>query len=460
MPGSVKKLTDNQQIPLKIYWHEGMLLSQHLFQQNDLRNFIILSKQLLLISHYHWGVISLSIDDNALSSNLFRIDEIEAVFPDGLYYSYVANMRANLKPLELSLENITNEEFMVSIAIAALTDHVSPLSGSNPRFYTIDGEVVGDENLEGNDVSIPRLMPNAFLHLGTSVPEGCIGIPIARIWKTNDNFSLTDWTPPCFYISRNSFIWKQCSKLVISLRDKLSILNARMLNSGHIVSSNTRQLLVQLAMTIVPFEAMLFSDDIKPYELFKELSRLLGGVLALDVSNTSNESIIPSIPTYDHKDIDGCTLPIIDLINKCVASIDRGYTVMPFNKREHFFYRYITQHDIDNAHNKKLYIGIRGSKLSEFQDIANWMKKTVIVSDFALDNIRFKRTHGAVRRELSADITTKILPEPNTMLFEVEINQQYIQAEQNLHIFNPASDAKFQPKEVALYLPQAENSGE
>lgn len=459
MPDSIKKPTNSQQIPLKIYWHEGMLLSQHLFQQNDLRNFLIRSKQLSLISHYHWGIVSLSIDNNALSNNLFRIDNIVAVFPDGLYFEYTANTKAGLNPLELNLENIADKELMVSLAIAKLTCHTSPLSGNKPRFYSIEGELVHDENFEGNDISVPRLVPNVFLHIGSILPEGCIGFPIAYIEKINDNFYLTNWTPPCFYISKNSFIWKQCSELIILFRDKLNILNAKLLNSEGMISLDTRQLLMQLVMIVTPFEAMLYSDEIKPYELFRELSRLLGGVLVLSINTSASEYILPPVPTYNHKDIDSCILPLISSINKCLASIDSGYIIVRFNKREHFFYKYITQQDIDISHDKKLCIGVSGSKLSEMQDIVNWMKKAVIVSDFALDSIRFKRTHGAVRHELSADIAPKILPEPCTILFEVEINQQYIKAEQNLHIFNPGSDSKFQPKNVALYLPRSENAG-
>lgn len=463
MPDSAKNFTNNQQIPQKIYWHEGMLLSQHLFQQNNLRNFQILSKHLSLVSHYHWGIIALLIDNNALSNNLFRIDKIEAVFPDGLYFSYTSNVQANIRPLEVKLENAIDEEFMVSIAIASLDEHISPLSGNIPRFYVIDGELVHDENLEGNDVSIPRLIPNVFLHIGTSLPEGCIGFPIARIWRASDSFLLADWTPPCFYIRRNSFIWKRCSDLAGLLREKVNILNAKMLSSDGMASFDTQHLLVQLVMIATPFEAFLSSDDITPHKLFIELSRLLGGVLVFGRNtlheNALHENVLLPVPKYNHRDIDSCIFPIIDSVNEILASINSGYIAVPFNKKEHFFYKYITQQNINEAYRKKLYVGVRGSKLSELQEISNWMKKAVIVSDFALDNIRLKRIQGAVRRELSADMAIKILPKPNTMLFEIEISQQYIKAEQNLHIFNPGSSAKFQPKDIVLYLPR-ENSGE
>ena len=75
-------------IPLSINWHEGMLLSQHHFQQNDLRTFQILSFQMDSISHNNYGTKHLVYDKNALNNGIYRIEELEAIFPDGLIISY------------------------------------------------------------------------------------------------------------------------------------------------------------------------------------------------------------------------------------------------------------------------------------------------------------------------------------------------------------------------------------
>ena len=444
-------------LPLKIYWHEGMLLSQHLFQQNDLRNFLILAKKMSLISNYNWGIVSIDVDENALSTGIFRLREIEAVFKDGLYIQYCANTQQHIKPLEIKLSSTSitdaiDNEIIIYIAITSLSDQTSPLSGNSPRFYTTDGFSVADENIIGNETVIPGLIPNAFLCY--EVPDCCISIPIARISLRDGNFFKSEFTLPCFYISKNSFIWKQCMEIVSTLRNKQNILS-RIVNTTECVAIfDYRVALMQLIVTITSAEALLFSEDVKPYELYREMVKILGNVFA--ISNLSTD-VLPTIPSYNHSDINSCILPIIELIYKYISTIDKGYTALPFSKHELFFYKYISQQDIDCAKDKKFYIGIQSTGLTDISNISTWIKNAVIVSDFALDNVRLKRTPGAVRREVTPEIATEIMPGSNTRLFEVEINSRYIKAEQNLHVFNPGSDAKFQPKSIILYLPHPNN---
>ncbi|MDR0630540.1 MAG: type VI secretion system baseplate subunit TssK, partial [Holosporales bacterium] len=89
-------MTKHFPIPLNINWHEGMLLSQHHFQQNDLRNFHVLTSQIRLLSANHFGVRHLRTDKVALSDGLYRINELELVFPDGLIFSFFPNKHKEL----------------------------------------------------------------------------------------------------------------------------------------------------------------------------------------------------------------------------------------------------------------------------------------------------------------------------------------------------------------------------
>ncbi len=442
-----------QRIAPKIYWHEGMLLSQHLFQQNDLHNFQVLSRKMSLISRYNWGIITIDIDKNALSNNLFRLNEIEAVFQDGLLLQYSANIQQGIKPLELKLDEITDNEITIYIAIATLSGQISPLSGHTPRFYVVDCLQVADENLIDNKTTIPGLIPNAFLcH---EIPEGCIGFPIAKLLYETGNFSELEFTPPCFYISKNSFMWRVCTELTSSLKEKVNIYNENVFNSESTLSFNSRVALTLLMETIISLETNLFNENVKPYDLFKELIKLLYYASTIDINRTD---VSPTVPQYKHDNINSCILPIINLVNKYISLINKKYMSLRFNRREHFFYRYISQQNIDYAENKKFYIGIKGANSNNTSDITNWIKNAVIASDFALDSVRSKRILGAVRREVSTDIISKIMPESDVALFEIEIHSNYIKAEQNLHIFNPSNNLVFKPKGIILYLPYLDNN--
>jgi len=71
------------QVPLAIQWHDGMLLSPQHFQEADRRNERLLAHHMTHVAPYHYGVASFKWAEGTLVSGLFRVDEIEAIMPDG-----------------------------------------------------------------------------------------------------------------------------------------------------------------------------------------------------------------------------------------------------------------------------------------------------------------------------------------------------------------------------------------
>lgn len=441
------------QIPYNINWHEGMLLSQHHFQQNDLRNFRVLASQIRLLSSNHFGVRHLRIDSVALSEGLYRIREIEAVFPDGLIFSYFPGETSNLKPLEVDLNSVMEpdqNECTLYLSIAESSDEISPVLGSPARYYSIDGELIPDDNIKENAVRIPRLFPNAFLYAGNGVPELCVGFPLCKIVRIDGVFQVKNWTPPCFFVERHFPLWERCEKLAVAIREKAVFLSDRMNHSASDAAVyDSRRILEQILMIMPRFEALVYSNEIRPYELYQELSEVLGTVSVLIPSD-----IIPVMQPYNHNDIDSCLYKVINLIEHYISSIERGFRVAGFKKKDRFFYRYLSTEDIDDSESGKLYIGVRTNGAVSVSDVDRWMNETIIVSDSALDQVRNKRIKGCNRKLVSQDIVSRILPGIGVTLFEVDIEEQYIKPEENLHIFNPASSSTVQPSELVLYTPR------
>lgn len=438
-------------IPYNINWHEGMLLSQHHFQQNDLRNFRVLASQLKLLSSNHFGVRHLRTDTVALSEGMYRIREIEAVFPDGLIFSYFPSKSA-LKPLEINLNAVMENgqnECTVYLVIAESSDDVSPILGSPARYYSIDGDLVSDDNFKENEVRIPRLFPNAFLYVGDNIPELCIGFPLCKIIRLDGVFQVKNWTPPCFFIERHFPLWERCEKLAISIREKAVYLSEKMkYSASESTAFDSRRILEQIITIIPGFEALVYSNEIRPYELYQELSRVLGAVSVLIPTD-----IIPVVQPYNHNDIDSCLYKVINLIEHYTSSIERGFAVSSFKRKERFFYRYMSIEDIEGASSGKIYVGIRADNTS-ISNVELWMNEAIIVSDFALEKVRNKRIKGCKRKILSQDMVAKILPGVGVVLFEIEKDPNFIKAEENLHIFNPGNKSNVQPSEIMLYIPR------
>src|SRR5690349_2738295 len=78
-----------------------MLLSPQHFQESARRFERMLDYHLDYAAPFHYGVVNVDIDGGLLVSGTFRVNEIEAVMPDGLVVRHTTkdpNLEADLKP--------------------------------------------------------------------------------------------------------------------------------------------------------------------------------------------------------------------------------------------------------------------------------------------------------------------------------------------------------------------------
>jgi predicted component of type VI protein secretion system len=391
------------------------------------------------------------VDSVALSNGLYRIDEIEAIFPDGLVFHFFQNKCKELKPLEIDVKQHTTQdesEVTIFIVIAENLEDTSPILGNPARYYSVVNELVPDQNIRENAVRIPRLFPNAFLHIGDSIPEFCTGFPLCKIIKNDGVFYVKNWTPPCFFIEKHFPLWSRCQVLTKALREKAVFLSEKLKNSIYeSVFVDTKNILSRIIIALPRLESVIYSNEIRPYNLYEELATVLGSVSALIPTE-----IFPVVQPYNHNDIDSCLYPIIRLIEHYVSTIERGFTSVQFNKKDTFFYYYLKAEDFEMCISDNLYVGVKVDAAVSPLDVENWMSEAVIASDSALDTVRGKRTKGAKRSTMKPSDIAKILPEAGIMLFEIEKNTNFIKAEQNIYIFNPGTNSKVRPIGITLYM--------
>src|SRR5437016_9471088 len=67
----------------KPIWTEGLLVSQHHFQQQDRYHEALLRDRLQGVTHFSWGISDLEIDDRALVSGQLKLKRFAAIWPDG-----------------------------------------------------------------------------------------------------------------------------------------------------------------------------------------------------------------------------------------------------------------------------------------------------------------------------------------------------------------------------------------
>lgn len=431
-----------------IHWHEGMMLTPQHFQQMELRHHQHLTHQLHLLSNHHWGVHILHIDPIALTNGLIRILELEVVMPDGLIVNYRSDM-TNVPPLELDIRgyktDTSREAITIFLSMPERTADRSPTTGDFPRFVSIEGDAIKDENIPDNVIAIPRLFPRLILSVGDKPPALCHGFPILKI-AFDESYSRAPFVPPCFYITHETYLWKQCAELAQRIREKATYLSDRVNNQiGTPLMAETEMLLRPLITVLPGLEVMLNAPATNPYVLFQKICDVAGHLASLRLSQ-----LPPILQGYNHNDIQGCFSPLLELIKQYLSTIDQSYAVIPFAQRERLFYLRLHKNYMTNT----FLIGLRAPKGMTEAQMEEWLMDAVICSDFAIEMVRNHRITGAKRTPVGAGELSDLMPSRGMMVVEVMCDSEFIIPDQNLNIFNPSDTDDRRPVEIVCYTPK------
>jgi type VI secretion system protein ImpJ len=432
-----------------IQWHEGMLLSPHHFQQTEIRNFQMLSQQISLLSSCHWGVQALQIDPIVLPEGTVRILEVGAIMPDGLIASYNAAM-SDIPPLEIDLtpfkDNVGKDGLTVSLCLPGRMPNVSPIAGDNPRFYSIEWPAVKDENTDDNPLSIPRLFPRLFLHVGEPYPPLSSGFPILKIGYVDECFVQMPFTPPCFFVERDMPLWVKCAETVQKIREKVSFLTERWESQvGTPLAYETESMLKPLMMALPIFEMIIHSAAVSPYRMYQQLCETIGHLCTLRLSQ-----VPPVLTPYDHNNINGCFFPLLNLIHEYLKSIDHSFSVFSFMNKDRLFSLRLFK----NYCEQDLIIGLKSQQGMTETQLQDWMNGCIIASDSMLESVQSKRISGASRYLLRDEELYEVMPGRGTIIFKIPINSEFIKIDEKLNIYNPADSSDKRPSEVMLYIPK------
>lgn len=404
-----------------------------------------------LVSRYHWGIQDLEIDALALPAGLFRVQNAEVVMPDGLIFHYMAQ-DSTLPALELDLRQFkpasSNDLITIQIVLPARLDGISPVRAASPRFKSVDGPSVIDENTDDNPVTIPRLIPCFSLFVGDLLPPKHVGFPIAKVKFVDGSFILSNYTPPCFQINEKSHLWGGCIDVTRKIREKAQALSEKWQNQvGTSLLRETAEMLKPLVAMLPTLESLITSKDVAPFELYDELMESAGFIAQLNLS-----TVPPRFEKYSHNNVDNCIIPILNYIAQCIEHLSLEYAIFSFKKNDRVFSFKLNA--VYYHSSKEIFVGLRAKPGIQARQIEEWMNEAVIVSDDALRKVQHMRVTGAPRQLITGEQLYEMSPPRDISLFSVTLDSQYILPNQYLHIFNPSDTEYFRPMDIVLYVPK------
>ncbi len=439
-------------VPEKIMWHDGMLLSPQHFQQAFNRVENIFQYSLNQNSSYPFGIISFKYEENTFTNGLLKIEELECIFQDGLEYYY--NSFKDKFSLEFDLtkykDQLIKQPLTLVICVPKNEKNNYYLNSTFSRYKSVNIDAYSlDENSGEDEIYIPRLKPNVSIMLEHELVSNYLAIPIAKVYIENSFYKTETFTPPITKVTSATEIWKICNSICMLLRYKIQDIMEdihKFENDDYkSVFFSRKESLKNLKLCLPKFEACVYSEQLHPFQLYLALYEVYGAITANDMDDLPKALI-----NYDHFNIlnsfNQLQQLIIEFLEKEIPS---GFKLAKVSRVDKRFQTSIltNENTIDNQ--THVLIGLKKNYNVTHEQFSNWIKSAVICDEeFYLTTVE-RKSLG-----LSRTIIEKydsLIPKKNIYL--VYIKLEGVKKDKiNLIISSSIQDSiQFQPQEVILY---------
>lgn len=435
-----------RQMKKAVQWYDGMLLRPEHFQQADRRVDQLLCYHLQNSLIHFWGVNHLRIDDLLLKSGIFRILELEAIMPDGLAISAYADEG---DVIEIDLRKESNlfslgAEATVYLAVPEYRPDAANVDATFPRFKSVESGPIVNENTGVSAPIFPCIKPNILLFIGEEPSSRFIFFPLAKISKENHSYSLSTFSPPLLTVRTKSLLNSLCTDVALKIRNKITFLGERIsADKTSIMAQEANEYMKAMSAALLPYEAVLNVDGIRPFNLYLLLCSLAGHLCSL-VPN----QIPPGFKPYDHNNLRHNFEEVIEFIDLMLERVQEGYLIIPFEQQDRIFRLEMARAWLD----QKLIFGAKATPGMSEKDLIEWVASCVIASKSVVESVRDKRILGAQRVLIEGDEELKLLPSKDMVLFEIKYDEAYVKLDEVLQIFNVADTPFKRPQEIIFYL--------
>ncbi|WP_175960475.1 type VI secretion system baseplate subunit TssK [Burkholderia pyrrocinia] len=312
----------------KPLWHEGLILTQQHFQQQERWNEFALQQLASALSVSPWGTLSVEVDEEALSSGRLKLTRLQLRFPDG---TPVDTTVADALPpaRDLAGEIPADAQTVDVLAALALPD----ANGSNCRFDETAlarprrayREFVKVTDLNGSsETEIAAERHAVRLLFGFESHADDTACAIARLTRTTGGQFQVDrrYVPPCLSLSGHALHIERIRRLADILAAKSALLGARRSErieqvAEYGIADVQLFWLLHCIHQAWPQLRFLASHPAQPTDrLYQVLAQLAGSLLTF-----STHMSLTDIPPYDHADAHGVFTTLESLIRDLLDAI-------------------------------------------------------------------------------------------------------------------------------------------
>ena len=327
----------------KPIWSEGLLLSQHHFQQQDRYHEGLLADRVRGVAHYPWGITGLELDERALSSGQLKIRRLSAIWPDG---ASVVTGEGSTEPAPAprSFEALFAPELLkleVFVGLAhesgsALLEEREKNLGA--RRYVREAHAVADSNTGSSGQEVEYARPNLRVFFGAELQDGFSTIRIAELVRlANGQVMVRDnHVPPVLHVSAAPFLTSGLQRVLtgVSARQRQLSADRSQRQTGNVEfhSSDARKfwLLHTLNGALPALSHAVDSGRHHPEEIYLALTALAGQLCTFAV-----DADPLSLPKFNYLELglvfEELFARVLSLLS---GGIEQAYVEIPLEHRQ------------------------------------------------------------------------------------------------------------------------------
>jgi type VI secretion system protein ImpJ len=324
----------------KVLWSKGVLLNPQHLQLQDRYLEELLEFRLDALTFAPWGFSRLEIDREALAGGVIAVSEAAGLMPDGLVFDIP---RAEPPPPPLPLADHWQPDQTSIDVHLVIPEHrvgghnVSTEAGGRGTRYVADVVLRRDENTGLAEKPVQVARPNLRLIAGGESLEGSIGLPVARVRRTDSGALELDpgFIPPLVDLTASPALMSIARRLVELLAAKSSALSGmrRQRNVGLAdfgVADVANFWLLYTVNTHLPRMRHLFETARgHPATLYTALLELAGTLMTFAAGHPRD------LPGYDHNDLTGCFTRLDALTRELLdTAVPSHHVSLPLRRTE------------------------------------------------------------------------------------------------------------------------------
>jgi type VI secretion system protein ImpJ len=341
-----------------VAWTEGMFLRPQHFQQHDIYLEERLRYHLHTLNPYHYGVLELTVNEDALADHRFEIQQLEAVMPGGTVVK--SSVNAVVKPRNFEA---ASEHFSVYIGMRHVSEaeaSVTAEQGDDDARYQIVEKELPDRTRPGALAPVDLAYPNLRLFFTGEEQELELyeWFKLADVVATGAQppFVLSpNYSPPLLAIQGFAPLSDRIDQIVAQIAAKVRVVAGRTSTTLAVADLPKYWMRYTLSRVTPLLRHLLSSGMTPPFQMYTALVEAAGALAAFNLGEPAE------LPVYDHDDLLGCYSALIAFLDVQLGEAvpDRFEEIeLPFDAEKKLYYSAELNTDRVDPH-KTFYLAIK-----------------------------------------------------------------------------------------------------